>query len=146
MAVACVAIIGLNFLIKQTKFGLAMKACASNMRISPLMGISTDKYITMVFFLAGGLAGVGGLLLGLKYTIYPQMGNIALKAFIASVFGGLGSVPGAIVGAVFIGVMEVMVSASVSAGLRDLFTFSLLIAVLLVRPNGLFGKLVEEKA
>jgi branched-chain amino acid transport system permease protein len=69
-----------------------------------------------------------------------------LKAFIASVFGGLGSVPGAIVGAVFIGVMEVMVSAYVSAGLRDLFTFSLLIAVLLIRPNGLFGKLVEEKA
>ena len=146
LVVACLAIVGLHFLITRTRFGLAMQACASNMRISALMGIHVDRYITLVFFLAGSLAGVAGLLLGLKYTVYPQMGNIALKAFIASVFGGLGSIPGAIVGAVFIGVMEVMVSAYVNAGLRDLFTFSLLIAVLLIRPDGLFGKSVQEKA
>ncbi len=146
LAVACVAICALQFMITRTQAGLAIKACASNMRVSALMGINIDRYVTLVFFLAGALAGVGGLLVGLKYTVYPLMGNISLKAFIASVFGGLGSIPGAIVGALFIGVMEVLVSGYVSAGLRDLFTFGLLIAVLLIRPDGLFGRTVEEKA
>jgi branched-chain amino acid transport system permease protein len=146
LAVAILAIAGLTLLISKTKFGLAVKACASNMVVANLLGINVDKYIMLVFFAAGSLAGVAGMLLGLKYTVYPQMGNIALKAFIASVFGGLGSVPGAIIGAVFIGVMEVMVSGYVNAGLRDLFTFSLLVAVLLVRPTGLMGKAVEDKA
>lgn len=146
LGVAILAIALLTILINKTKFGLAVKACASNMRVASLLGIHVDRYIMMVFFVAGSLAGMAGLLLGLKYTVYPQMGNIALKAFIASVFGGLGSVPGAIIGAIFIGVMEVLVSGYVNAGLRDLFTFSLLIAVLLIRPAGLMGKLVEDKA
>lgn len=146
LVVAVLAIAALTFLFSKTKFGLAVKACASNMRVANLLGINVDKYIMLVFFVAGCLAGVAGLLLGLKYTVYPQMGNVALKAFIASVFGGLGSVPGAIVGAIFIGIMEVLVSGYVNAGLRDLFTFSLMVAVLLVRPTGLMGKAVEDKA
>ncbi len=146
LGVAILAIAILSFLVTKTKFGLAVKACASNMRVAGLLGINVDKYIMLVFFLAGALAGVAGLLLGLKYTVYPQMGNVALKAFIASVFGGLGSIPGAIIGAIFIGVMEVLVSGYINAGLRDLFTFSLLVTVLLVRPTGLMGKAVEDKA
>lgn len=146
LVVAVLAIAALTFLFSKTKFGLAVKACASNMRVANLLGINVDKYIMLVFFVAGCLAGVAGLLLGLKYTVYPQMGNVALKAFIASVFGGLGSVPGAIIGAIFIGIMEVLVSGYVNAGLRDLFTFSLMVAVLLVRPTGLMGKAVEDKA
>lgn len=146
LVVAILAIAALTILFSKTKFGLAVKAAASNMRIANLLGINVDKYITLVFFVAGCLAGVAGLLLGLKYTVYPQMGNVALKAFIASVFGGLGSVPGAIIGAIFIGIMEVLVSGYVNAGLRDLFIFSLLIAVLLIRPTGLMGKMVEDKA
>ncbi|MDY0019082.1 MAG: branched-chain amino acid ABC transporter permease [Anaerolineae bacterium] len=146
LAIAAVALVALTFLINRTKFGLAVKAAASDMQVASLLGINVDKYIGLVFGLAGCLAGVAGVLLGMKYTVYPQMGNVALKAFIASVFGGLGSVPGAIVGALAIGVMEVLVSGYVHAGMRDLFTFSLLVAILLVRPRGLFGKNVEEKA
>ena len=141
-----IVIIFLNYLINHTKFGLAVKAAATNMKVASLLGINVDKYISLVFLLAGSLAGLSGVLLGMKYTIYPQLGNYALKAFIASVFGGLGSVPGAIVGALFIGLMEVFVAGYVSAGLRDLFTFSLLIAVLVIRPTGLFGKDIQDKA
>jgi branched-chain amino acid transport system permease protein len=146
LVTAVLTITILTVLINKTKFGLAVKAAASNMRVASLLGINVDRYVALVFMLAGSLAGVAGVLLGLHYTVYPQMGNIALKAFIASVFGGLGSIPGAIVGAIFIGMMEVMVSGYVSSGLRDLFTFSLLVAILLIRPQGLFGRIVEEKA
>jgi branched-chain amino acid transport system permease protein len=144
--VSVVVILFLYYLIDRTKFGLAVKAAASDMQVASLLGINVDKYIGLVFLLAGSLAGVSGVLLGMKYTVYPQLGNFALKAFIASVFGGLGSVPGAIVGALFIGVMEVFVAGYVSAGLRDLFTFTLLIAVLVIRPTGLFGKDIQDKA
>jgi branched-chain amino acid transport system permease protein len=144
--VSILAIIILYFLIERTKFGLAVKAAAADMQVASLLGINVDKYIGLVFLLAGTLAGTSGVLLGMKYTVYPQLGNFALKAFIASVFGGLGSVTGAIVGALFIGVMEVFVAGYVSAGMRDLLTFALLIAVLVIRPTGLFGKDIQDKA
>ncbi|MCE1252993.1 MAG: branched-chain amino acid ABC transporter permease, partial [Anaerolineae bacterium] len=146
LVIALLSIVVLTFLLNKTKFGLAVKACASNMSVASLLGINVDFYVLMVFFLAGSFAGTAGLLLGMKYTVYPQLGNVSLKAFIASVFGGLGSVPGAIIGALFIGIMEVLVSAYVNPGLRDVFTFSLLIIILLVRPSGLFGKNVGQKA
>jgi branched-chain amino acid transport system permease protein len=144
--VSVAVIVVLYYLIERTKFGLAVKAAAADMQVASLLGINVDKYIGLVFLLAGSLAGISGVLLGMKYTVYPQLGNFALKAFIASVFGGLGSVPGAIIGALFIGIMEVFVAGYVSAGLRDFFTFALLIAVLVIRPTGLFGKDIQDKA
>ncbi len=146
LGIAIVAIIGLEYLITKTKFGLAVKAASSNMGTASLLGINVDKYIMLVFFLAGTLAGISGILYGMKYTVYPQLGNVALKAFIASVFGGLGSVQGAIVGAMSIGLLETLVSAYIHSGLRDLITFILLIAILLVRPTGLMGKDIQDKA
>lgn len=143
---AAVALIALEFLIEKTKFGLGIRTVASNSYTANLLGINVDRFFTMVFLLAGVLAGGAGVLLGLKYTVYPTMGNVALKAFIASVLGGLGSVPGAIVGAVIIGILEAFVSGFISAGLRDLITFSLLIAILLIKPSGLFGKDIQDKA
>ena len=105
-----------------------------------------DRCIALVFLLAGALAGAAGIMLGLKYNVYPTMGNIGLKAFIASVIGGLGSVPGAIVGAIILGVIETFVSAFISSSLRDFFSFALLIVLLLVKPSGLFGVDVQDKA
>jgi branched-chain amino acid transport system permease protein len=145
----CITIVVIGFLfylIEKTKFGLAVKSAATNMQVASLLGINVDKYISLVFLLAGALAGLSGVFLGMKYTVYPQLGNFALKAFIASVFGGLGSVPGAIVGALFIGLMEVFVAGYISSGLRDFFTFALLIGVLVIRPTGLFGKDIQDKA
>ena len=98
------------------------------------------------FVLAGALAGVAGVLYGMKYNVFPTMGNVGLKAFIASVIGGLGSVPGAIVGAIILGVIETFVSAFISSSLRDFFSFALLIVLLLVKPSGLFGVDVQDKA
>ena len=105
-----------------------------------------DRVIAMVFLLAGALAGLAGITYGMKYNIYPTMGNVGLKAFIASVIGGLGSVPGAIAGALLLGLIETVVSGYISSGLRDLISFCLLIVILLVRPSGLFGVDVQEKA
>ena len=146
LAVAAVALIVLEIVITKTKFGLGIRAIASNSSTAGLLGINTNKMFALVFAIAGALAGMAGVLLGLKYNVYPTMGNIGLKAFIASVFGGLGSVRGAIVGAIVIGVTEVMVSGYLNSGLRDLITFALLIAILLVKPSGLMGVSVEEKA
>ena len=110
------------------------------------LGVKVDRCIALVFLLAGALAGVGGVLYGMKYNVFPQMGNVGLKAFIASVIGGLGSVPGAIVGAIVLGILETMVSGYISSSLRDLFSFTLLIVLLLVKPSGLFGVDVQDKA
>ena len=146
LVIAAVALFILEFLIVKTKFGLGIRSVASNSYTASLLGVNVDKMFALVFLLAGALAGVAGILLGLKYNVYPTMGNVGLKAFIASVFGGLGSVRGAIIGAVVIGVTEVMVSGYLNSGLRDLVTFSLLILILLVKPSGLLGVTVEEKA
>lgn len=146
LVIVAISIVVLMFLLNKTKFGLALRACASNISVASILGINVDFYVAMTFFLAGSYAGLAGVLLGMKYTVYPQIGNVSLKAFIASVFGGLGSVPGAIIGGIFIGIMEGMITAFVSPGLRDVFTFALLIIVLLIRPSGLFGKNVSQKA
>lgn len=136
----------LDRVIYGSKVGLGIRAVASNSYTASLMGINVDRYYSLVFLIAGFLAGSAGLLLGFKYTIYPTMGNIALKAFISSVLGGLGSVRGAILGAFLIGILETLVSGYLSSGLRDLVTFGLLIVILLVRPSGLLGVSVKDKA
>ncbi len=146
IVVSIAAIFLLDFLIHHTKFGLGVRACASDSVTSELLGVNVNKYILIVFLLAGALAGCAGVLLGMKYTVYPSLGNVALKAFIASVFGGLGSIRGAVLGAFTIGILETLVSAYISSGLRDLFTFGLLVAILLLRPEGLLGKSVEQKS
>lgn len=144
--ISLVVLVVLDVAINKTKFGLGIRSVASNSYIASMMGINIDKYFSLVFLIAGMLAGSAGILLGMKYTVYPTMGNVALKAFIASVLGGLGSIRGAIVGALIIGVLETMVSAYLSSGLRDLVTFMLLIIILLVKPSGLMGVHIEDKA
>jgi branched-chain amino acid transport system permease protein len=146
LVVSAISLIALDALITKSKFGLGVRAIASNAYTASLLGIPVDRIFALVFMLAGMLAGIAGILLGLKYNVYPTMGNIGLKAFIASVFGGLGSVRGAIIGAVLIGVIEALVAGYWNSALRDLITFSLLIAVLLIKPSGLMGVNIEEKA
>lgn len=146
LIVAAVALIALELLLNRSKMGLGIRAVASNSLTSSMMGINIDWYFVIVFGIAGILAGAAGVLLGLKYIVSPTMGNIALKAFIASVVGGLGSVRGAIFGALIIGIIETMVSGYLSSGLRDFVTFGLLILVLVVRPTGLMGVIIEDKA
>lgn len=146
LAITAVILMGLIYLINKTQFGLNVRAIASNSYAARVLGVQVDKSIASVFLLAGGLAGVAGVLYGMKYNVFPTMGNVGLKAFIASVIGGLGSVPGAIVGAVLLGIIETLCTAYVNSSLRDFFSFALLIVLLLVKPSGLFGVDVQDKA
>lgn len=146
LSIAVVVLVILLLIINRTRFGLHVRAVACNGRTASLLGVKIDRVIAMVFLLAGALAGLAGVMYGMKYNVYPTMGNVGIKAFIASVIGGLGSVPGAIIGAMLLGLIETVVSGYISSGLRDLISFSLLIAILLIRPSGLFGVDVQEKA
>lgn len=146
LLITALVLIVLIYLINKTQFGLNVRAIACNAGAAKVLGVRVDSCIARVFLLAGGLAGIGGILYGMKYNVFPTMGNVGLKAFIASIIGGLGSVPGAIVGAILLGVLETMVSAYVSSSLRDFFSFALLIVLLLVKPSGLFGVDVQDKA
>ncbi len=136
----------LTWIIYGTKIGNAIRATSYSMRVASLMGINPDFIVAFVFFLAGSSAGIGGVLFGIKYTVWPQMGNLTIKAFIAAVVGGLGSLPGAVLGAVILGVVETFSAAFVSSAFRDLFSYALMILIILIRPAGLLGKITEEKA
>lgn len=129
-----------------TKVGKAIQASAFNMKGSALMGINTSFVIMLVFMLGGLMAGAAGMLYGMKYTVYPQIGMITTKSFIAAVFGGLGSVPGAVIGSILLGTVETFAAGYLSSQYRDLISFALLITVLAVRPSGLMGKSREDKA
>jgi branched-chain amino acid transport system permease protein len=146
LVLTAVILVFLIYLINKTKFGLNVRAIACNAGAARVLGVRVDRSIASVFLLAGSLAGVAGILYGMKYNVFPTMGNIGLKAFVASVVGGLGSVPGAIVGSLLLGVLETMVSGYISSSLRDFFSFALLIVLLLVKPSGLFGVDVQDKA
>ena len=146
LVLTAIILVFLIYLINKTKFGLNVRAIACNARAARVLGVRVDRSIASVFLLAGSLAGVAGILYGMKYNVFPTMGNIGLKAFVASVVGGLGSVPGAIVGSILLGILETFVSGYISSSLRDFFSFALLIVLLLVKPSGLFGVDVQDKA
>jgi branched-chain amino acid transport system permease protein len=133
--------------ITRTRTGLAIRCAAFNLDITALMGVNTMKLILVSFLLAGSLAGTAGAMLGAKYTAYPTLGTFMTnKAFICSVVGGLGSLPGSVLGAMILGISETLVSGYISSSLRDLFSYFILIVILLVRPSGLLGKNSEDKA
>jgi branched-chain amino acid transport system permease protein len=144
--IAAISMAFLTWIIYGTRIGDAIRATSYNMRVAGLMGINPDMIVALVFFLAGASAGLGGVLFGIKYTVWPQMGILTLKAFIAAVVGGLGSLPGAVLGAMILGVTETFAAAFVSSAFRDLFSYALMIIIILVRPGGLMGTVTGEKA
>jgi branched-chain amino acid transport system permease protein len=144
--ITVICLVALIFFIDYTRLGKAIQATAFNMKASALMGINTNFVIILVFGIGGALAGVAGVLYGIKYQVYPQMSAITLKSFIAAVFGGLGSLPGALLGSLLLALIETFVSGYLSTQLRDIFSFLILIAMLVVRPSGIMGKSMEEKA
>ena len=145
LVTAVVFLGGLQIFLTKTKWGLAIRAAAYNLRIAGLMGVNVARLISLVFFVSGLLAAVGGIFLSVRYTLYPQLGMITIKAFVAAVIGGLGSLPGAVVGSLILGLSEMLTAGFLSSQLRDLVVFSLLVVTLVIRPTGLFGKDVSEK-
>ena len=144
LAMICLGL--LILFIDFTKLGKAIQATAYNMKAAALMGINPNFVIILVFAIGGGLAGVAGVLYGMKYQVFPQMSAITLKSFIAAVFGGLGSLQGALLGSLLLALIETFVSGYLSTQYRDLFAFLILIAMLVVRPSGIMGKVAEDKA
>ena len=134
-------------LIRYTKIGMAMRAVSHDFEISQLMGIRINSVISMTFVIGSGLAAVGSMLYFTNYsTVTPTVGAMpGLKAFVAAVFGGIGSIPGAVIGAAVIGICENLIKAAGYTAFSDAFTFALLIVVLLFKPTGLFGEKTAEK-
>ena len=145
VAVAFMAL--LQYIVYGTKFGRAMRAVSFNFETASLMSIPTDRVISTTFVIGSMLAAVAGILFGLSYPkIDPLMGILpGLKAFIAAVLGGIGNVPGAVVGGLVIGLIESFVGGSAFSNYRDAIAFVILIVILLFRPSGLFGKYQPEK-
>lgn len=139
--------IALQLIVHKTKLGKAMRAVSNDAEAAELMGINTNLVISFTFFLGSMLAGAGGMLVGMYYnTITPTMGTgPGLKAFIAAVVGGIGSIPGAMLGGYLIGMTEVMISAFGNSMIRDAVVYLILIVILLVRPTGILGKSETEK-
>ena len=145
IVVAAVSLLALMIIIQKTKIGLAIRACAYNEKAGTLMGINSSLVIFVVFLMGGVLAGFAGMLYGMRFIVKPTIGQVTNKSFVAAVFGGLGSLPGAIIGSLLLGIMEIFV-ASINSSLRDLFVYALLILVLIIKPSGLMGRFVEDKA
>lgn len=146
LAVAAILMIGLTLLVKRTALGKAMRAASQDKDAARLMGIDIEKVISITFMIGGGFAGAAGLLAGLTYPrIFPYMGILpGLKAFIAAVLGGIGNIPGAMLGAYIMGIAETFASAYNSL-IGEGVAFAILILVLLVRPTGLLGEKIADK-
>ena len=146
--IACVVIMcGLMFFVNKTKPGRAMKAVSQDRGAAQLMGVNVNATISLTFAIGSGLAAIAGLLLCSAYpSLTPYTGAMpGIKAFVAAVFGGIGSIPGAMVGGILLGIIEIFGRAYISSQVADAIVFAVLIIVLLVKPTGLFGKNIQEK-
>lgn len=146
--VVCVVImVCLTLFINKTKTGKAMRACAEDKGAAQLMGINVDTTISITFAIGSGLAAVASILLCSTYpSLSPTLGSMpGIKAFTAAVFGGIGSIPGALLGGVLLGIIENLTKAYISTQLSDAIVFAVLIIVLLIKPTGLLGSKISEK-
>lgn len=145
---ACVVIMAaLTLFTTKTKLGTAMRAVSEDKGAAQLMGISVNSTISLTFAIGSGLAAIAGVLLCSAYPmLMPTTGSMpGIKAFTAAVFGGIGSIPGAMIGGILLGIIEIFAKAYISTQLSDAVVFAVLIVVLLVKPDGLLGKRVSEK-
>lgn len=137
----------LTLFISRSRMGRACRACAEDLKMTNLLGINTNMVIAVTFVIGAALAAVAGVLLGMHYgVVNPYIGFMAgLKAFTAAVLGGIGSIPGAVLGGLLLGVAEALTAGYLSTEYKDVVAFSLLILVLLFRPSGILGRPEVEK-
>jgi branched-chain amino acid transport system permease protein len=146
--VALALMMTLYFFVQRSRIGKAMRATAQDAEAARMMGVEVDKVIIMAFFLGSALAGAGGMIFGLYYnfTSFIIGFTAGLRAFTAAVLGGIGNVPGAMVGGVLIGLIEAMSSQFIAAAWADVIIFSILVLVLVFKPAGLFGRVAPNKS
>jgi branched-chain amino acid transport system permease protein len=140
------ALLILLYVLFRTKIGLAIRCSSFDTATAKLMGMNPNTVVAAAFFASGVLGGVAGVFLGINYTLYPQLGQFIVKGFVASVIGGLGSIEGAVIGAVLLGVVEIFLIGIVGAGWAPVFIFVIMLVFLLLRPRGISGVIVQEKA
>lgn len=147
MGVTFVLMVILTYIVRATKIGKAMRAASYDTEAAQLMGINADRIISITFAIGSALAAVAGVLIGIYYnSIDPLMGLMpGIKAFVAAVFGGIGILPGAVVGGIVLGIVEAFISGFGFSMFRDAAAFAILILVLLLKPAGIFGKNIKEK-
>ncbi len=148
LAVSIVMMIGLKLFVDRTRMGKAMRATSLDQPTAMLMGVNVNKVISMTFAIGSALAAVGGILIALDFKVYASMGTMTgLKAFVAAVVGGIGNISGAMFGGILLGILETFGVAifGIPTGLKDTIAFGVLILILLIRPEGLFGKVEKEK-
>ena len=147
VAANIIIMLALTLFTSRTKMGKAMRAVSEDKGAAQLMGINVNRTISMTFAIGSGLAAIAGVLLCSAYpTLMPTTGSMpGIKAFTAAVFGGIGSIPGAMVGGILLGIIQIFSQAYISTQLSDAILFAVLIVVLLVKPTGLLGKPIREK-
>ena len=140
------ALILLVLLIQKTRLGRGLRAVSFERETAGLMGIDSIRIIQFAFLLSGALGGLAGVFLGINYTLYPQLGNLVVKGFVASVIGGLGSLSGAVLGALLLGLVETSLIAFIGTAYTPVFTFLIMLLFLIIRPRGIAGSNIQEKA
>lgn len=147
LGLSALLMIGLQVMIHKTRIGKAMRASSQDLDASYLMGINVNRVISFTFAIGSALAAAGGIMVGMYYNaVWPYMGMMAgLKAFAAAVLGGIGSIPGAMIGGLTLGVLEIMGVAYLTSSYKDAIAFGILILVLLIRPQGLLGQKITKK-
>lgn len=146
MAMTALLVGGLWFLLHRTSFGIGMRAVAQDVQAARLMGLKVGRVLAMSWVLGALLAGGAGLLLGPMWFADVNMGDpVALKAFAATIIGGFGSLPGAVVGGIFVGLSEVLGASYISSAYKDLISFGIMIGFLLIRPQGMFGEKIQDR-
>ena len=136
---------GLWIFLYNTRMGLGIRASSFDTNTASLMGINVNFVAMVVFLLSGAAAGLAGCFYGMKYSVFPSMGAIANKGFVAATIGGLGRLTGAVISGLLLGFLETMIAGYVSSTYRDLIAYAMLVIVLIFMPNGILGKGMHDK-
>jgi branched-chain amino acid transport system permease protein len=148
LVISVLALAILMLILHRTKIGIAVRALSMDGPTTSLMGVNVSLAVSAVFFMVGALGGMAGVFLGINYTLYPQIGQMIVKGFIASVIGGLGNIAGAVIGAFLLGLLEVGLTSIdwIGSGLAPVVVFLVTLVFLILRPQGIAGRIIHEKA
>lgn len=147
LGISVLALLVLMFVLQKTRLGVSIRALSMDAETCSLMGVNVNMIIMATFIVSGAFGGIGGMFLGINYTLYPSLGKLVVKGFISSVIGGLGSISGAVIGAFLLGMLEVWLIwiDGIGAGWAPVVVFLVMIVFLIVRPQGIAGRITQEK-